>query len=105
MNTSQIKEGFLVTPPTVQREGENMMTVQYEGYTAVFSVTGKKVMYIEAEYTNNEEVTVGTELVRKNIRVKAFYTDGSTNACKSSFCQRSFCRKHRQAGYYQCEYC
>lgn len=78
MNTSQIKEGFLITPPTVQREGENMMTVQYEGYTAVFSVTGKKVMYIEAEYVNNEEVTVGTELARKNIRVKAFYTDGTS---------------------------
>lgn len=79
MSTSQIKDGFLIMPPTVQREGENMMTVEYEGYTATFSVTGKRVMYIEAEYTNKEEVTVGTELARKNIKVTAFYTDGTSD--------------------------
>lgn len=78
MNTSQIKEGFVVMPPAIQYEGENMMTVQYEGYTAAFSVTGKRVMYIEAEYINNEEVMVGMELARKNIKVTAFYTDGTS---------------------------
>lgn len=78
MNTSQIKDGFLIMPPTVQREGENMMTVEYQGYTATFSVIGKRVMYIEAEYKSTEEVVVGTELVKKNIKVTAFYTDGTS---------------------------
>ena len=78
MNTSQIKDGFLIMPPTVQREGENMMTVEYQGYTATFSVIGKRIMYIEAEYKSTEEVVVGTELVKKNIKVTAFYTDGTS---------------------------
>ncbi|MGN0506231.1 MAG: Ig-like domain-containing protein [Lachnospiraceae bacterium] len=77
MSTAQIKDGFLITPATVQSEGENKMTVHYQEYTAEFSVTGKKVLYIEAEYTSDDEVTVGSEIPKKYLKVTAYYTDGS----------------------------
>ena len=77
MSTAQIKDSFLITPATVQKEGENRMTVHYQGYTAEFSVTGKKVLFIEAEYTGKDEVTVGSEIPKKNLKVTAYYTDGS----------------------------
>lgn len=76
LTTSEIKSGFTVTPDVVTKEGTNVMTVFYQGCTATFTVEGKKIQYLSAEYVG-KEVVVGQHIAKESVRVTAFFSDGT----------------------------
>lgn len=77
MITEQIKNGFALSTDTITSEGENRITVTCQGYSAEMTVQGKRVLFVEALYSGTEEITIGSEIPKKNLKVTAYYTDGT----------------------------
>lgn len=71
-----IIRSFTMSTTTVQRDGENTISISYNGLRTTITVFGKKVESLEAEYMG-EDVTVGQSVKKKDISVTAYFTDGS----------------------------
>ena len=67
---------FTMSTSTVQKVGENTISISYNGLRTTITVFGKKVESIEAEYMG-EDVTTGNSVKKKDIYVSAYFTDGS----------------------------
>lgn len=76
MTTAEIKDGYTVSPPVVSREGTNTMHVFYQGCTAKFTVEGKRIEFISAEYVG-KDVTVGQQISKDSVKVTAYFSDGT----------------------------
>jgi len=72
---------FSLSAYTVKEDGINLIEIYAGGVKSTFSVMGKKVLYLVADY---EEIsaTVGTALNREKLKVTAFFSDGSTEDVK-----------------------
>lgn len=75
--TETVKTGYSLSPATVTSAGTNTIVVIYNGYTASFNVIGKRVSTLIADYTG-PEVTVGNDISEGNLKVTAYYTDGTS---------------------------
>jgi len=73
----RITSGYTLTPDVVSTKGDNTMAVIFEGKVAQFSVLGKTVLRISAEYTGGE-VTVGNSILKDEVKVTAYYSDGTS---------------------------
>ena len=67
---------FSISPSKVTKDGENIINVTYNNKKTTVTVYGKKVDFLEAEYTGGD-VTVGQSVRKKDIVVTAYFTDGS----------------------------
>lgn len=77
LTTETVKSGYTLSPSTITAVGANNVVVIYNGCTATFTVTGKKVVTLTAEYTGSE-VTVGNDISEGNLKVTAYYSDGTS---------------------------
>lgn len=76
--TERIKSSdFMILPNVVTASGTNKMTVLYDGKVAQFTVTGKTVVTIIADYDGGE-VTIGKSFAKEEVTVKAYYSDGTS---------------------------
>lgn len=74
----QKKDNYVFTIEVVTKVGDNEIGVVYNGYTAVFYVTGvaRAVTKITAAYTG-EEIIVGNSFNSADVKVTAYFNDGS----------------------------
>lgn len=80
-DVEEVRSGFTISPTTVKKEGENKVTVTYQGKSAVITVEGKKLEEITAEYLG-DEVYVGSPVLKEKIEVIAYFNDGSEKRVK-----------------------
>ena len=73
--TADLKS-FTLVSSKIKKEGENTLVVTYNGVRAEFTVEGKAIESIEAQYTG-EDVTIGNSVKKKEIIVTVYYSDGS----------------------------
>ena len=79
---------FTISPTTVKKDGENTIRITYNGLKTEVIIFGKKVESLEAEYVG-EDVTVGQPVKKKDIRVTAYFTDGSMQEDITNFTIKS----------------
>lgn len=72
----QVKTGYTLSPATVTKKGDNTITVMLEDKTTTFTVEGKTVVSITADYVGGD-VTIGESFSKKLVEVEAFFSDGS----------------------------
>ena len=77
-------EDFLIVPDKVANKGANTMVLIYEGKAAQFTVNGKTVVSIDAEY-EGDEVTIGDSFSKDMVTVTATYSDGSRGEVEDFF--------------------
>lgn len=65
----------------IKESGNNAIKVSYDGVSSIFTVMGKRITQMDAYY-ETASVTIGEQLDRKKIVVRAYYSDGSTEEVK-----------------------
>ena len=70
---------YTIVSKTVTQEGSNQFMVIYEGKTANFYVTGKKLLSIYAYYAG-PLISIGNSVDRNDVKVLASFSDGSTDS-------------------------
>ncbi len=73
--TEEIKD-YTIVSTKVSQEGTNLLMVIYQGKTANFYVTGKKLESIYAYYSGMS-ISVGNSINKKDIKVYVTYKDGT----------------------------
>jgi len=73
-------KNFTLSDTKVLKEGDNVISVTYQGKTDYIHIYGKAPLAVEsldAYYVSSEPVIVGNPLNKKNFEVYAIYNDGS----------------------------
>lgn len=79
--TSEEIKDYTLTSTKVAEEGLNLMMVIYQGKTANFYVYGKKITSMAVNYSGMP-LSVGNSVSKKDIKVFASFTDGSSGEVK-----------------------
>ena len=75
--TDAVIRTFTLASDRINRDGDNILTITYNGLRTTVIVPGKKVESLEVDY-RGEDVVIGNAVKKKEIYVLAYFTDGST---------------------------